>query len=154
MGPMGPGDVYQSLERGILDGYIFEFTGLEAFRLPEVTNHYTEVRFYAGAFVIGMNQESFDALPPDLQQIIEEESGRAMSLEFSYLFQANDRASRAKMIAEGGNVITVSDEALAEFQVAADEYTQAWVDRNQSATFDASAYLDKLKEVIKSHEGR
>ena len=151
---MGPGDVFQGLERGTLDGYIFEYTGLEAFRLPEVTNHYTEVRFYAGAFVIGMNQQSFDALPPDLQQIIEEESGRAMSLEFSYLFQADDRASRAKIIAEGGNVITISDEVLAEFQVEADNYTQAWVDSNQSADFDAQGYLNKLKEVIKSYEGR
>ena len=151
---MGPGDVYQSLEKGVLDGYVFEYTGIESFKLPEVTKHYTEVRFYVGPFLVMMNQSKFDSLPEDLRKIIEEESGKATSLELSAAFETDYRASREKIIAGGGNVIAITGDSLAAFQKEPDIYAQKWVEERKTAAFDAQDYLTKLKEAIKKYEGK
>jgi len=151
---MGPGEIYQSLEKGVLDGYIFEYTGIESFKLPEVTKNYTEVRFYVGPFIIMMNKSKFDSMPEDLRKIIEAESGKAMSIKLTTAFEEDYRASRGKIIDQGGNVISVTGETLVEFRKEPDAYAQKWVDEHKTATFDAQDYLKKLKEAIVRHEGK
>jgi len=151
---MGPGDIYQSIERGTIDGAVFEFTGIQSFRLPEVTNHYTELRFYVGPFIIAMNQGSFNALPEDLRQIIMEESGKAASIVFAQAFEEVKWQSRERIIAGGGNVIVPTAEALAEFRVEADAYINQWVIDRTTGAFNAQDFLDKTKEAIVRHAGQ
>jgi TRAP-type C4-dicarboxylate transport system substrate-binding protein len=150
---MGPGDVYQALEKGVLDGYVFEYNGIDNFKLQEVSKYYTEITFYVGPFLTLMNRESFQSLPADLQKIIEEESGETMSMELAATFQTDADAVRTKILSGGGTAIEVTGEALAGFTKPAESYAQAWVDQYKSADFDAEAYLNKLKELVVKHEG-
>jgi TRAP-type C4-dicarboxylate transport system substrate-binding protein len=150
---MSPGEVYQALEKGVLDGYTFEYSGINNFKLQEVTKYYTELYFYSGPFLVLMNQSSFESLPADLQKIIEEESGKAMSLEMTAVFQKDFDEVRTKILSSGGTAIEVTGEALAEFTKPAEVYAQAWVSKYKTADFDAEAYLNRLKALIAQYEG-
>ena len=68
-------EAYESIERGVLDGYIFAWGAVKAFRLYEVTKHFTSVNFYTAPFWMVMNKKAFANLPPDAQKAIEECSG-------------------------------------------------------------------------------
>jgi TRAP-type C4-dicarboxylate transport system substrate-binding protein len=148
---MGPGDIYQSIERGTIDGFVFEFTGIQSFRLSEVTKHYTELNFFVGPFIIAMNQDSFNALPKDLQQIIMEESGVKGSTIIAEAFEEVKWQSRARIIAEGGNVIVPTEEVMAEFRVEADAYIEQWIQDRTTATFDARDFVNKTREAVARH---
>jgi TRAP-type C4-dicarboxylate transport system substrate-binding protein len=150
---MSSGEIYQSLEKAILDGYIFEYVGINAFKLQEVSKYYTEVFVYVGTFLILMNQDSFNSLPEDLQKIIEEESGRATSMSWAGMMQENWKNARSKIISEGNaTIIDVSGDALAAFEKFGQDFIQQWVDKNKSAAFDAQGYIGKLQELIEKNK--
>ena len=49
--------------------------------------------------------------------------------------------------AAGMEIIVPDEEALAGFQVAADQYIADWVTKNTTDSFDAQAYLDLMLEL-------
>ncbi|MEW6667155.1 MAG: TRAP transporter substrate-binding protein [Thermodesulfobacteriota bacterium] len=68
-------EAYESIERGVLEGYIFAWAAVKAFRLHEVTKYFTTVRFYTASFWAVMNQKVFANLPADARKAIDECSG-------------------------------------------------------------------------------
>jgi TRAP-type C4-dicarboxylate transport system substrate-binding protein len=80
---MGPGEMYSAMDKGVLDGYVLEPSGIKSFKLYEVAKYYTAIDFHAAPFLILMNKDTWNSLPVDLQQIIDKESGRAVSIRFA-----------------------------------------------------------------------
>lgn len=66
---------YESLERGVLDGVAFPFDAMQGLRLGEQVKYHIDFPTYVLTFFLIMNQQSFDRLPPDLQQVILDNSG-------------------------------------------------------------------------------
>ncbi len=68
-------DVFTAMQRGVVDGLSFNWEGMKTFRLNELANHHTEVPLYDLSLFATMNQRTYDALPDDLQQVIDDHSG-------------------------------------------------------------------------------
>lgn len=140
---MGPGDIFQAIEKGTVEGYIFDYSGIISFSLQEVTANYTDMAVYLGPYYLLMNKSSFDALPQDLQQVILDNSTREVSLEMGYIFEADELRSKQLIIDAGGNIIPVSAEDEAEFKAASQTLLDNWIATNDSSDFDAQAFVDK-----------
>ena len=152
---MGPEEIYQSVEKNVLDAMVFEWSGFDVFELGEVTRYCVELPVTCGVFIAVMNQESYAALPEEYRKTIDEIWGsRDVSLELAQSFIDNATAAREKGIAEYGmSVIELSDDAVIEFRKAADGYIEAWVEENTTDTVDARAYLDLLLSLKAQYEG-
>jgi TRAP-type C4-dicarboxylate transport system substrate-binding protein len=149
---MGPGDMYSALDKGVLDGFVLEYSGIKSFKLYEVSKYYTAIDFFAGPFLILMNKDTWNSLPADLQQIIDKESGRAESIRFAENFEKDALAGIDLIKANGGTIITPTDEALEGFKVATKDYAQAWIKKHQSDKFDAKAYFDRVVELVAKYK--
>jgi TRAP-type C4-dicarboxylate transport system substrate-binding protein len=68
-------EAYESIERGVLDGYIFAWGAVKAFRLYEVTRNFSSVNFYTAPFWMVMNKNAYANLPPEAQRAIDACSG-------------------------------------------------------------------------------
>ena len=144
----GPGDVYQSVEKAVLDGCTFEWSGFDDFRLWEVIKTCTEIPVYCGIFLTVMNHDSYNNLPAEYQEILDEIWGSYdVSLEFAQVFMDDFEEAYANADAAGMEIIVPDEEALAGFQVAADQYIADWVTKNTTDSFDAQAYLDLMLEL-------
>lgn len=152
---MGPEQMHLSVEKGILDAMVFEWSGFDVYNLGEVTHYCVDVPVTCGVFMTVMNQESYDSLPEPYQAVIDEIWGaREVSLEVAQSFLDNARAAREKGIQEYGmTVIELSDGAVAEFREVADDYVEAWVEKMTTDDFDARAYLDLLLSLKAQYEG-
>jgi len=149
---MGPGDIYQAVGKGVLDGYILEYTGIKSFKLDEVAKYYTEILFFVGPFLTIMNNNAFNSLPEDLRSIVEKESGRATSMLLAKAFQDDWSTARESIIKNGKNtIIDPTGNDLTSFKQAADNYTEEWCAANKTSNFNAEAYLKRLRELIKKH---
>jgi len=75
--------VYQSLERGVIDGAMMAFSTIVDFRLGEVAKGFTIAGplFGRSAFLIAMNRKKFDSLPAASRAAIDRLSGRDLSLK-------------------------------------------------------------------------
>jgi len=80
--------VYQSLERGVVDGAMLPFSTIVDFRLGEVAKAYTipGPLFGRSSFLIAMNQKKFDGLSPSARAAIDKLSGRDLSLKATDLY--------------------------------------------------------------------
>jgi TRAP-type C4-dicarboxylate transport system substrate-binding protein len=149
---MGPGDMYTALERGVLDGFVLEYSGIKSFKLYEVAKNYTAIDFFAGPFLYLMNKNTWNSLPADLQEIIQKESGRDASIRVARNFEADAGSGLEVIKANGGTVITPKGDALEGFQAAAKNYAQTWIDKHQSDKFDAKAYFNRMVELLAKYK--
>jgi TRAP-type transport system periplasmic protein len=68
-------DVYQALEKGVIDGALLPWEALQSFRLYEVGRYYTIAPMSATYFSIAMNKQKWNSLPKDVQDQIMSASG-------------------------------------------------------------------------------
>ena len=70
---MPQGETYDSLSRGVVEGSVAPYEALEGWKWGEVVKFTTESwgSAYSTAFFVVMNKDKWNALPPDIQKIIE-----------------------------------------------------------------------------------
>jgi TRAP-type C4-dicarboxylate transport system substrate-binding protein len=81
-------EVYQSLERGVIDGAMLPFSTIPDFRLGEVGRAYTIAGplFGRSSFLVAMNRKKYDSLSPGARAEIDRLSGRALSLKATEVY--------------------------------------------------------------------
>ena len=89
------------------------------------------------------------------QQVIDEIWGDPqVSKEFADVFTADGQLGRSVGVNDVGmTVIELTDEATAEFKVAADQYAENWVKNQTTSSFDAQSYLDLMLSIKEELEG-
>jgi len=143
---MPPPDVYQAIERNNISGYVFEPSGITNFSLEEVTKYYTDFPMYDGPFGLIMNKDAWDSLPKEYQDIIEGLSGFQGSLGAAQCFADAVEVARGTIVAAGGEFITLTPDAIAEFQIEADNFANGWAG-SIGGSIDAAGYLAKAKSL-------
>ncbi len=68
-------DVYDALDKGVIDGAAVPWEAIYGFRMYEVAKYYTVVPMAAVYFTMGMNKARWNSLPKDVQQAIMSVSG-------------------------------------------------------------------------------
>jgi TRAP-type C4-dicarboxylate transport system substrate-binding protein len=68
-------DVYQSLDKGVVDGNVISWEAIYSFRLYEVVKYYTFAPLTSTYFSIPMNKQKWESLPKDIQEAIMSVSG-------------------------------------------------------------------------------
>jgi TRAP-type C4-dicarboxylate transport system substrate-binding protein len=118
--------IYESMQRGAIDGFMLPWEAVKGFRADEVSDHHTEFGFYSLAFVMTMNKARYDSLPPDLKQVIDDNSGMDWALRAGRGYDQGDVAGLAAT-AVSGEIHKIEGAARAEFQAAADRATAAYL---------------------------
>ncbi len=145
------GDVYSSLEKGVIDAVVTDWHAINSFKLYEQLNYYLDAHVQVSPYFLLMNKDSYAALPEDLQKILDDNSGAA-ALELAGASWDDVQTSVTEIINEKDPeaIYTLSDDETAKL-VAAGETTEAnWVTEKTEAGYDAQACLDAAKEAIKN----
>ena len=78
---MPAGQIYNSIERGVVDGALISMAGAIDFKLLEVCRHFTiDVPVGRSPFTINMKLARYQKLPADLRKIIDDTTGLGLSL--------------------------------------------------------------------------
>jgi TRAP-type C4-dicarboxylate transport system substrate-binding protein len=149
---MPPPDLYEAIEKKNIDGYIFEPAGICNFSLEEITHYYTDYPMYDGPFSLIMNKDQWNSLPAEYQAAIDAVSGKEASLGAAQAFADDVEVKRDQITAAGGEFVTLTDEAIAEFAVEADKYAETWVSNMSKDGFDAAAYLADAKALAEQYK--
>ena len=96
---MPAGQIYNSIERGVVDGALISMAGAIDFKLLEVCRYFTiDVPVGRSPFMINMNLARYQKLPADLRQIIDQTTGLEVSLKAASSIQkhSDDAVAAAK----------------------------------------------------------
>ncbi|RWX78545.1 TRAP transporter substrate-binding protein [Neorhizobium lilium] len=112
--PMPMGEVYSSLETGVVDGAENNWPSYESARHYEIAKNYTLTEHSLNPEILVMSKISWDKLTPDDQKVIRQ-AAKDSVVKMRELWVAREKSAEAKVRASGVNVISVNKE---EFSAA------------------------------------
>ena len=122
-------EVYQSLQRGTVDGVITAMVLCVDAKLNEALDYAlypSTVSGIGNAFII--NQDAFNELPEDLQQLLLL-SGNYLERQFEKVAFVLDQDRRMKAEQAGMKITAISDEEWREYQAKVSPVWSGWAER-------------------------
>lgn len=140
---MAGGEIYQSLERGVIDGAEFSTPNVDwSGGFQQVTKYWATPGWHQSASVFGVmiNKQAWDALSPETREKLEiaAEANLMWSLSFTER-RANDAYKQFKEVNE---ITRMDDAALAQIQTMANAVIEQVACENPSS---AKVYLSQLE---------
>jgi TRAP-type C4-dicarboxylate transport system substrate-binding protein len=136
-----PGEAYNALERGVVEGLGWTEIGIEEYRFYEHAKYIVQPSFYSMRANHVVNLSAWNALPPALQKAVEEAS--AATDVWGEKFGAEQRAKeRAAMVGKGAQDVVLPDPDAKRLRQIADE--GMW----QTLTRTAPQNAAKLQELF------
>jgi TRAP-type C4-dicarboxylate transport system substrate-binding protein len=108
---MSMGEAYDALSKGVVEGIYAPYEPLEGFNLAEVVNYTTECYDigYTTVQYIVMNKDKWNALPNDIQTIIEKINDEWVE-KTSELWNELDKTAKQFCIQKGHEIISLTKE--------------------------------------------
>ncbi|MCA0203457.1 TRAP transporter substrate-binding protein [Pararhodobacter sp.] len=147
--------VPEALSRGVIDGTTIPWEVTTALRVAELVHNHTEFEgpaLYVLTFSFAMNQDTYDSLPEDLQQVIDQNSGLEFSI-FAGGTQADaDGPARQAAVDAGNNIVTVSEADAAEWRTLVEPLYATWVADMNGRGIDGQALIDQAQALMAEYE--
>jgi TRAP-type C4-dicarboxylate transport system substrate-binding protein len=108
---MGMGETYDSLSRGVVEGSMAPYEALKTWKWGEVVKFTTENfgSSYSTGFFVVMNKGKWNALPPDIQKIIEKVNEEWIAKQGNN-WDEIDRGGKEATVKLGNKIISLSQE--------------------------------------------
>jgi TRAP-type C4-dicarboxylate transport system substrate-binding protein len=146
-------EIYQSLEKGVLDGTDASWEAILSFRFFEVVKYYTIASLSSTNFSLVMNKEKWESLPKDVQAAISSVSGLEGSKFFGKNWYDTVEASAIAEIKKGGYQMTTYALPPAEterWKKATEFIWNAWVKKLEGKGIsEAQSVLNATLEMLK-----
>lgn len=145
----------EALSRGVIDGTTIPWEVTGALRVQELVSNHTEIEgpgLYTLTFTFAMNQDVYDGLPADLQEVIDSNSGLEFSI-FAGGTQADaDGPARAVAVELGNNIVTVSEEDAAAWSEVVQPVYATWAADMEERGLDGQALIDEARALMAEYE--
>jgi TRAP-type C4-dicarboxylate transport system substrate-binding protein len=150
--------VPESLARGVIDGAALPYEVTLPLKVHELTTSHTEIGgehgLYTAVFLFAMNKARYEALPPDLRQVIDDNSGIALAKQIGRVWDEAERPGREAAEAEGATFHVIEGDELKRWQAATAGVTEAWIAEMDAAGLDGEALVDDAKALIAKYAGQ
>ncbi len=154
--PIVAGEVYTSLERGILDGaFAFAFITAEKMKLHEQAPYIVEGGAGAHApTTVVMNRNLWRSLPDDLKEVVQKTVDDLYNWRYLELYTKLTEESVDKMVAKGAKFSTWSDAEIKKArQIVQPVQINEWVEKIAKPNkFDGAAFQAKVDALIEKYE--
>lgn len=149
-----PGEQYENLQRGTIDGIASDWNGLGAYNLTEVLRYHYEIPLYTVGFFFAMNQRRYDSLPDPVRACVDQISGEPLVATFGPLWDEWGATARAIEEASPEDVIiTATPEEIEAARAELAGVTEALMQGIRDAgVANADEILAALQNAIARHE--
>ncbi len=153
--PMSPTDAYQALERGVIDGVIMNWDGTMTFKYMDVTKYRTATPFslWSDPLACSMNLNTWNKLPPEVQKIIEQNSGLAQSKIAGETFDKGQDAilniiKQADQKAGNPDIYSIPDSEFKSWLAAVNPLYDKWIADVSAKGLPGKAVYDSLRSIM------
>jgi TRAP-type C4-dicarboxylate transport system substrate-binding protein len=149
---MPPTEIYTSMERGVIDGYMISWEGLCGMRYQEVTEYFLTANMYQPTLGFVMNVNAWKRLPPDIQKIFDEYTGAAGAEFFGKEFDRyNDECKEQVKPMKGKEIIQLSPEQVARWEKITRPVWDRWLADMKAKGLPGKAVLDEAERLVKKY---
>lgn len=141
-------EIYESLQRGAIDGYGLNFEGIYDVQLHEVAPYMHDPGVgQITSMNLFISLEEWNGLPDDLQEVMEKAAqGTADSI--SSLYEEVNSAQCEEMVDSGATFVRWSEEATAEWEeTLGDTLIEKWLDSTPDRS-EAEEFLERYQSLM------
>jgi len=144
---MAPGEIFTGLERKVVDGFGWTYTGIDTMGLQEVSKYVIDHPFYSLDTVILMNKSVYDKLAPDVRKDLEEVAAETERRHAAYM-QASLKKEDEKLKKLGLEFIKFSPaDAERYVRTAYDAGWKDFAEKNAASIKANPGVLEKLQQL-------
>jgi TRAP-type C4-dicarboxylate transport system substrate-binding protein len=130
---MTGGEMYEALQRGLVDGVATTWAGFEPYKLAEVTSYHLEVPISGIPSMHFMSRKKFESLPKDVQDVILANAGEEPSRAAGAYFASAAARARAPVAASPQHKIAkLTPEQYENWRKRVAVVTDTWVKDHQN----------------------
>jgi TRAP-type transport system periplasmic protein len=142
---------YELLNSGVADGVFFPFESIVSFKLDKVIGQATVFPggLYSSSFGFFMNEDKWNKLSKQDQDIIEKMSGEAAARSNGKSWDDADKRGLDALKAAGANIVTADAAMRAEAQKRSGPIIEDWIKKAGAKGINAKAILDEFHAELK-----
>jgi HEAT repeat protein len=105
-------------------------------------------------FIFAMNRESYEKLPDDLKQLIDDNSGPEVAALFGRAMDEVDVIGRAVAQKAGNDLVTLDEAETARWQQTAQKTTADWIAEMNGKGIDGAALVEDARRRIEKYSSQ
>jgi len=149
-------DIPDALSKGTIDACAIPWEVVPSVRVHELTKFHSEFdrtgpALYTTTFVMAMNKTKYESLAPDLQKVIDANSGPAVSAWLGKTQQANDLYGREAAEKHGNTIYQITPADREQFVRLSSSVGDQWVRNMDGKGYDGKKLLARARELIAKH---
>jgi TRAP-type C4-dicarboxylate transport system substrate-binding protein len=146
-------DVYDALSRGVADGLMSCYEALEGFRIGEQVKYTTENfgTSYTACFVVAMNKDKWNSLPPDVQKVIDGMIPEYID-KYAAMWEEIEKSGRNYMVKRGDKFTSLSKAEEARWVEKAQPLFEDYVKRMQAKGLPGGEALKFVRDYLKPYK--
>jgi TRAP-type C4-dicarboxylate transport system substrate-binding protein len=149
--------VPESLTKNVIDGLSTPWEIMPTLKLEEICKTHTETsskqaKLSNSIFTFAMNAAKYEALPAELRQVIDRNSGRELSRRAGEIWDSTIEPARRLAKARGNTFTTLTDDEYARWVDASKPVILDWIKEVDAKGGDGEKLLRSARELIASHE--
>jgi TRAP-type transport system periplasmic protein len=151
--PVGvqPTEQVEQLQKGTIDGVFIDYGGAGiAFKMGGLLKYSTEMYSYVSSFGLGMNEDFWNKLPPDLKALVTK-SVTGVEQEVGQAWDALDVPGKKALMDGGGEAIRLSPAETAKFRRIGADVAEAKVKDVEGKGLPARAVYAMMKALAEKH---
>lgn len=143
-------DLYESLNRGVIDGAVIGWPATRSYRLAEVTNYHLEAPIGGEVTFIMMNKKSYEKLGDKGRAIIDKESGAPWATAIGKILDGDDRAEAERVGKTAGETVAALPAAeQAQWKARVQSVVDDWTKRTPNGAAVLAAYREEVAKLSK-----
>ncbi|MFD1707862.1 TRAP transporter substrate-binding protein [Siminovitchia sediminis] len=148
---MSQSEVPEAIQTGVLDGYITSREVLKDFHLAESIKYVVDYPLHVTTFVAVMNKDTWESLPSDVQQVIDELGSEMAIFTGEYHDQNIQESLEWSKEEHGTEMIQLSPEEQEKWDQAIKPIQDEYVKKLEKEGLPAKEYRDRLYELIEKY---
>lgn len=147
----------EALARGVIDGTVIPFEAITALGLADIVDQHTvfsgDRALYTTMMIVAMGQSSYDALPKDLQAVIDSHAGIEQAAKIGRVMDAADKVEigRIKSGELPGVIVKVDPEETKRWKAIGEEVTGAWIEKASGNGLSAKMLYQDANRLIEKY---
>ncbi len=140
-------EIYQSMQRGLVDGAMVGMAAVAAYKLTDVASYYFDAPFGQTTEYLLMNKQSYAKLPADLRKVVDSTTGLAMSESLGQSALEETKMGLDHVEAKHQTMITMGDAELAKLRRVMKPVVDQWLKVTPDGAHVIEAYRAELAKL-------
>ena len=151
--PVGvpPTEISEQMQKGTIDGAFMDYGGVGiAFKLGGIVKYSTELYAYVTSFGLGMNEDFWAKLPPDLKKLVSD-SVTGKEAEVGQAWDSLDVPGKKAVVDGGGEAIRFSAAENARVRQIGADVSEAKIKEYEAKGMPARAIYNDMRALSEKH---